>query len=190
MPERLVVTDLSKLLLEYEAGTLTGYRKSHLVRYLYARSLLSSFPGLILDIACGSGYGSKLLAEAGHTVTGMDISSEAIKLATTHNSHPEVTFEVQDITTYLSPEDALFSGVVCFETLEHLESGQEHILHDLKDATQKGSPVIFSIPLNHPDKRWHKRAFTWQDRDDLAQAVFSDYEYPSENGSLVVGWNL
>lgn len=56
-------------------------RLEHLHRYLLARELVQGKD--ILDIACGEGYGSRLLAEVAKSVIGMDISQEAVAHART-----------------------------------------------------------------------------------------------------------
>jgi protein-L-isoaspartate O-methyltransferase len=35
----------------------------------------------VLDVACGEGYGSSLMADVAHTVVGVDISEEAVRHA-------------------------------------------------------------------------------------------------------------
>ena len=52
----------------------------HLARYEFAAKHLR--PGRVLDLACGVGYGTKLLAErSGSPVLGADLSREAIEYA-------------------------------------------------------------------------------------------------------------
>ncbi|MGH7175546.1 MAG: class I SAM-dependent methyltransferase, partial [Minisyncoccia bacterium] len=52
-----------------------------------------------LDIACGSGAGSKMLALAtGCPVLGIDYSAEALAYATRNNASPGLTFRRLDLT--------------------------------------------------------------------------------------------
>ena len=51
----------------------------HFHRYLFARELCAEKD--ILDVASGEGYGSSILAEVAHHVTGVDISEEAVTFA-------------------------------------------------------------------------------------------------------------
>ncbi len=46
-----------------------------------ASGLLDSAPQVILDVGCGSGETSLIMADLGHTVTGVDISSSLLALA-------------------------------------------------------------------------------------------------------------
>ena len=53
----------------------------HWHRYHFAVPLVRD--ARVLDVACGSGYGSALLARRAHKVTGVDISPDAIAHART-----------------------------------------------------------------------------------------------------------
>ena len=89
--------------------SLDEIRRDHVERYRFAASKLPK--GLVLDVACGCGYGSKLLHDAGFEVIGIDISEEAIEYAKTHHNGPH--FVQGDATDAYGPFDA----VVSFETL-------------------------------------------------------------------------
>jgi cyclopropane fatty-acyl-phospholipid synthase-like methyltransferase len=51
---------------------------------------------LVLDIACGKGRHARMMAQLGHTVTGIDLSKESIKYANEHVI-PNVEFFVHDM---------------------------------------------------------------------------------------------
>jgi len=188
MPERLVIKNLEAALRGLEKGKAPQINQAHLTRYLYAKTLLS--PGdSIMDIACGSGYGSKLLAEHGCKVLAVDISQEAIDLAKKFNNHENITYIQGNIINCEKFAQDL-DGIICFETLEHIESGQEEILSSFKSMLKLNKPAITSIPLNHPDTVWHRRIFNFEQRDKMYKEVFDKYDYPEENRSLVIGWNV
>src|SRR5208282_5082698 len=52
-------------------------KDEHITRYKFAVPYVKE--KRVLDIACGSGYGSSLLAETAATVNGRDLSPEAIE---------------------------------------------------------------------------------------------------------------
>src|SRR5687767_13674188 len=67
----------------------------HLARYHWAAEVLrETAPGLVLDVACGAGYGSFLLAEAlpGHTVVGGDYDPRAVAQAKARYSGDNLEF--------------------------------------------------------------------------------------------------
>ena len=60
--------------------TLGKIEEDHLARYDFACKFVNRKK--VLDIACGMGYGSKMLSKAGALcVDGVDISEEAIEYA-------------------------------------------------------------------------------------------------------------
>ncbi len=66
-------------------------RKQHLARYEFASTLVRN--KRVLDVACGSGYGTAILAESGAASTiGMDISDECVKYAKEHHGAGGIIF--------------------------------------------------------------------------------------------------
>ncbi|MGH6628953.1 MAG: class I SAM-dependent methyltransferase [Burkholderiales bacterium] len=73
--------------------------------------LLAPQPGeRILDVGCGTGHLTQLIAGAGAQVTGMDNSAEMI--ATARAGHPDLRFVVGDAADFFfdEPFDAVFSN--------------------------------------------------------------------------------
>ena len=80
------------------AGDVTTVH--HLIRYHWAVAVLNRRrPARILDVACGDGYGSALLAAAlpGATVVGIDHDTKAIGRAQDRYRQPNVEFRVGDV---------------------------------------------------------------------------------------------
>ena len=88
----------------------------HMARYAFALSRIPAGSSVI-DVACGTGYGSGMLAQAGHRVVGFDIDPATIDFARTQ--WPEASFEVADATA-LPLTEASVDAVLSFETIEHL----------------------------------------------------------------------
>lgn len=92
--------------------------RDHLERYRFAARFVRG--ARVLDVACGTGYGSEVLGRGGATrVVGVDISPETIAYGATHYASRRVGFLVGDATS-LAFKRAAFDVVVSFETLEHL----------------------------------------------------------------------
>lgn len=99
-------------------GALEDIRADHVKRYQFAASKIKP-KAYILDLACGCGYGSRLLHEAGFNVYGVDIDEGAITYAKEHHNGPHfIQGEASD--TY-----GPFDAIVSFETLEHLKKPLE-----------------------------------------------------------------
>ena len=69
------------------APTKEGIRRDHVARYEFVAKSLP--PGSrVIDFACGVGYGTALLAEAGMLAHGLDIDAGAIDYAREHYQRP------------------------------------------------------------------------------------------------------
>lgn len=66
--------------------------------------------GPIADVGCGPGQSTRMLADAGAEVVGMDLSPAMVAVATTR--HPDLTFQVGDLTRLLRPPTAAAWGAV------------------------------------------------------------------------------
>ncbi len=119
----------------------------HLHRYAFAMEYAKDKQ--VLDIACGDGYGSRLLAEKATWVTGVDIDQEVINLAKKKYKADNLQFKQGDITQIPFNVET-FDLVVCFETLEH-SSKHNELLSEIKRVLKKGGQLIISTP----DKKWY-----------------------------------
>jgi len=98
--------------------TLKGIRADHTARYFWAGDIIPN-GSRVIDLACGIGYGTYIMAEAGHQVTGGDISAESIAYAGRHYAHPRAEFRTMDAEKVGKlPE---YDVAVTFETIEHVE---------------------------------------------------------------------
>src|SRR3569832_184980 len=89
----------------------------HLHRYALAKEFVQGKK--VLDIACGEGYGSNLLAEAAEMVQGVDIDESIIAKAKNKYTAKNLRFAGGSVEKI--PFDASsFDVVVSFETLEHI----------------------------------------------------------------------
>jgi SAM-dependent methyltransferase len=71
----------------------------------------------VIDMACGEGYGSDVLARAGTEVVGVDANPEAHEHARLRYRRSNLRFERDLVETYATPADA----VVFLQTIEHLQ---------------------------------------------------------------------
>lgn len=118
----------------------------HLHRYRLARILAKGKD--VLDVACGEGYGSDLLAEVAHSVSGVDISADAVDNARQTYSRANLCF-IQGSCTGLPCDDASFDMVVSFETIEHHDQ-HELMVAELRRVLRPGGVMLISTP-NRPE---------------------------------------
>lgn len=186
MPERVIIKNIDYSIDNIK--NINSLERNHIIRYQYALNFLKK-DFLVVDIACGSGYGSKMMAQKGCKVIAIDNSLEAIELCKQYNNHKNIKWIVGDIQNFSKIVKENLDAIVCFETLEHIESGQENVLNQFKNKLKNKSPAICSIPLNHPDKIWHKRIFDFEAREKLFKSCFEHIGYSELNKSLIIGWN-
>ena len=120
-------------------------RLEHMHRYLAARRLV--YGKRVLDIACGEGYGSDLLAKAAATVIGVDIDEGSIEHARQTYTRSNVRFLRGDVVA-IPLGDASVDVVVSFETIEHLTDHRGMMLEIKRVLAPDGVLVLSS-----PDRR-------------------------------------
>ena len=88
----------------------------HMHRYVMARQL--AVGKVVLDIACGEGYGSAILAETATYVYGVDIAPDAIVHAQKKYQRSNLKF-ANGACARIPVSDRSVDLVVSFETIEH-----------------------------------------------------------------------
>jgi SAM-dependent methyltransferase len=123
----------------------------HWHRYHFAAKLVAGSE--VLDVACGAGYGSALLARQALHVVGADISAETIEHARLAYPAPNLEFRQADCTA-LPFADASFDAVVSFETIEHI-AAQEKFLDEVRRVLRPEGLFVLSSPnkLEYSDRR-------------------------------------
>lgn len=130
---------------EFQSGV--PWAKMHESRYLFASRLLRK-SDLVLDIACGCGYGTDLLSKHAKSAIGIDKSKKAIRYA--RRKYAGV-FICQDFFG----ETPMVDVVVSFETIEHIEAPIELTVRSL--INRCGRLLVGSVPLNEkPGNPFHK----------------------------------
>lgn len=75
-------------------------------------------PCRVLDIACGAGFLANELAQQGHRVTGVDLSSASLEIARRHDATHAVDYRVADALA-LPFGAGEFDAVAAMDFLEH-----------------------------------------------------------------------
>ncbi len=137
--ERLVPNELS------ESG-VTGRRTLglHIERYRFAAR--HAAPGRALDIACGVGYGTRLLADESPGLSsclGVDLSPDAVRYAEAHYARSGVCFAQGDALGFRDAEG--FDTIVSLETVEHVSDPQV-LIDNLTQMLRPGGVLVASAP--------------------------------------------
>jgi len=166
----------------------------HLARYEWAKEVLAEFsPARVLDIACGTGYGSFILAShlSDADVVGADYDSRAIELARQKYQRPNLSYTQGNIVTWEregQPEGQSLGGydaIVSFDTIEHLLH-REIALIRLTQHLSKDGILLLSTPCGHEHTRlnpgWehHKIEYSHRDLRNLLKRFFQMVLVPEE----------
>lgn len=108
-------------LLRAESKTKTPW----IIQQIKDRGLLNSSTQ-ILDIGCGAGFLSNILAQSDLQVTAIDLSIESIKIAAKHDATKSVRYQ-QANAYHLPFADQTFQVVTAMDFLEHVERPEEVI---------------------------------------------------------------
>ncbi|MFO1316082.1 MAG: methyltransferase domain-containing protein [Burkholderiales bacterium] len=129
----------------------------HWHRYAFARRFAAG--RRVLDVSCGEGYGSALLADVAAHVTGVDIAAEAVAHAcATYGRRANVRF-VRASAAALPLADASVDVAVSFETIEHLPRAlQPRMLAELARVLTPSGVLVLSAPdpAEYSDKRGYR----------------------------------
>ena len=121
----------------------------HLHRYSLAAEYCKG--KRVLDAACGSGYGSKVLSRAARKTIGIDINKEVIDTNQEKLGNDKLCFKCASIEN-LPFDDNSFDVVVSFETIEHVQAEiQDKFLMEVKRVLTPTGMLIISTP----DKKFY-----------------------------------
>lgn len=134
-------------------------RIRHVARYEFCKQIIhedisalnrlapTGGPVRVLDLGCGVGYGSAILASIpGVSVLGIDVSKESILYAQTHYDRPNVEYRVQDVVEFVSAmKQGDWDYVVSNEVVEHIRNG-----FALIERLKFHRLAVISTPYNEP----------------------------------------
>jgi SAM-dependent methyltransferase len=151
----------------------------HLARYEFAVRFASD--RRVLDVACGSGYGSSRLLKAGaREVVGVDAAADVVEYATNRYGRDGIRFLTGD--AHDPPVTGPFDLIVSFETVEHLERPQL-FLQSCRDLLAPNGVLLVSTPYRHdvqPDGRpvnpFHRQEWRTEDFAALLRNGFASVE--------------
>jgi len=161
----------------------------HLARYYYARELVSG--KRVVDLGCGSGYGSRKLAETARLVWGIDVSPEAIEYAQSKFSAFNAGFAVSCGTSLPFP-DHLFDAAICFEVVEHL-TNQHKLLQEAARVLAPDGFLMISTPnrVFYTEERqevnpYHTREFNLEEFSSFLHEFFPAVQLLFQNHQEII----
>jgi 2-polyprenyl-3-methyl-5-hydroxy-6-metoxy-1,4-benzoquinol methylase/spore coat polysaccharide biosynthesis protein SpsF (cytidylyltransferase family) len=118
----------------------------------------------VLDIACGDGYGCRILCDSVGQVLGIDINESLIASNQKENSCQNIRYAV-DNAFGLSLGDGTVHGATAMEVIEHLPVDQvDTFVKEVRRVVKPGGAFICSTPQNShgeiPVVPWHVREYS------------------------------
>ena len=133
-----------------------GQQRSHLYRYYLARGFVEP-EDVVVDSACGYGYGTELIARKCKKAIGIDRDPAAIKYATEHYKRDNSYYMVNNLDQM--ENYPLCDVVVCVETFEHLRYPESFAGKIMQSARKKIFLTCPIVPTKHEDPT-HLNDFT------------------------------
>jgi 2-polyprenyl-6-hydroxyphenyl methylase/3-demethylubiquinone-9 3-methyltransferase len=106
----------------------------------------------VLDVGCGGGVLSDAMARAGANVTGIDLSSKALRVAQLHALEaqtPNVTYREVSAEALAEEQPGTFDVVTCMEMLEHVPDPAS-VVRACSALVKPGGWVFFSTLNRNP----------------------------------------
>ncbi len=175
-----------------ERFVLSEVTVEHLHRYSAVLSLIRD--KVVLDIACGEGYGSNLMADYAREVVGVDISAGVISEASQKYCRQNLKFIAGKVEAIPLPDNSV-DAIVSFETLEHHAKHHE-MFREIKRVLKKDGFMVMSTPDRRVIDTWeghrniyHVKELYTEEFKSLVESYFSHVNYYRQKivvGSLIV----
>ncbi|WP_270562937.1 class I SAM-dependent methyltransferase [Clostridium beijerinckii] len=177
----------------YEEGETTGidYKNQaengnfFLQRYKFAGRYIKEQDS-VLDIACGSGYGTKYVFDKiTSNIIGADLSKGAIQ--NNKEKYPNIEFTVQDATKTTFTEKK-FDVILSMETFEHIPLDLlDNYLCEMNRLLKENGIFICTTPQNDngdiPLVPWHVKEYSLKEfKEILSKHFYLEKVYGSKNG--------
>ncbi len=169
----------------------------HLGRYHWAKQVLSSLsPNSILDIACGMGYGSFILASHLNPtkVVGADYDIRGIDIAKRTYRRNNLFYVLGNIVSWECSHGestellGSYDAIISFDTIEHLLHREIALIRITQNLSANGV-LLLSTPCGHSTSRlnpgWehHKLEYSYVDLQNFLKRFFDTVLIP-EDGNL------
>ena len=152
--------------------------RRHLVVYRWIASRVGG--RRVVDLACGEGYGSAVLAENAISVVGVDANPEAFEHARLKYSGPKLRFERNMLELWAGDVDC----VVFLQTIEHVQDPDAVLAH-IRDLIGRDGVAYVSTPNvltlapegeERSGNPWHVREYRAEEFRALCERHFGSVE--------------
>ena len=141
----------------------------HLHRYRFVKELVKHKK--VLDLGCGEGYGSFVLAEESDEVIGIDIDGITIRHASSKYIKENLKFILGSIIEIPIKGEKIFDVIVCFEAIEHI-SEHDKLIGEVKRLIKDNGIFIVSTP----NKYKYSDQSNFQNQFHLKELYFDEFK--------------
>ena len=111
--------------------------------------------GRILDMGCGTGLQTVLLADAAESVIGIDLAADLIKVARERCRGKNNALFIVDDATKMPFRDAVFDLIVSYgDVVSHIVDHYDEAIAEMARVTKPGGIVSFEV-----DNKWNAGIF-------------------------------
>lgn len=165
----------------------------HLVRYKFVSGFLKP-TDIILDGACGTGYGTRYLSDFCQEIIGIDIDDATIARANELYGGENRTFKKMNVLEATGKYDI----IVCYETVEHVSQEEGHrLIQRYKECLKPGGILFVSTPKKLPIEELssnriesHEFEYTYEDFKGLLEDFFDRPIIFSQTDEVITIGNL
>jgi len=148
--------------------------RRHLVVYEWIAARVGGVE--VIDMACGEGYGSDVLARAAASVVGVDANPEAHEHARQRYPRQNLSFARDLVETFNAPADV----VVFLQTIEHVQDPHAILGHFRSLVGDRGvayvsTPNVLTLApagAERSDNPWHVKEYRAEEFDALCRDCF------------------
>ena len=149
--------------MHVNAGAASTVSNALFESYEFARNQFGAGDH-VLDIACGDGYGCRIMAPQVGRVLGVDINQPLIAANQQNNGVENISYGVGDCFA-LELADGAVSGATAMELIEHLAVEQvDNFVSEVRRVVRPGGSFICSTPQNShgdiPIVPWHIKEYS------------------------------
>lgn len=130
----------------------------------------------VLDVGCGTGYGTDILAHEAQRVVGIDYSAAAIRFA--QRRYPKLDFRMMNAQDLTFPDGA-FDFVFSSENFEHLPDQAAHLVQ-VRRVLRRGGICFIATPnpeafAGEKSSPWHTKENTYNELVGLFRPLFGEF---------------
>ena len=138
-PDHGFSDQIEQLIVRRGEWPADGLFLEHYFRYRFAEKFTKNV--VVLDCACGTGYGTYLLSRKAKEIVGIDRSTEALKIAAENWTASNIRYLQLDID-HLETIQEKFDVIVSFETIEHLANAENFVGKSYHLLSQNGCFIV------------------------------------------------